>query len=417
MKNNVAGLWAALWLLGTVCIVAQAGAKTLTVGPAQTGCPHGKSAYTSISAAVAAASSGDVIEICPAVYPEQLIITRPLTLRGVEFNGFSRALLRPTLSDLQGLATEAVITVIGTHDVTIDNLAVDASQNTVASCSPGVAGIHFYNASGTVTNSAVLGAELPNPLSCTSLPFGNGFDILVDDSQSGPFAVSVLNNSIHDYTANGVQANGSGINVEIANNTISGVGPATGIFQFAVFLANGTVGHIHDNTITEGLCGSVDPTDCINIRSEGVTLRAIGDGTVVEHNFISNAQSGIFINGANNLKVIGNVISNIDAMSGMDIQGTASGFFTNSHISRNSISNVGPINSYASNNEEGCGINEYSGTGVSGNEITDNTINDAYCGVAYVSADFVQGDAYFNTLYTELNADLYPTTFPPATEP
>lgn len=89
----------------------------------------------------------------------------------------------------------------------------------------------------------------------------------------------------------------------------------------------------------------------------------------MDSNVITNAQSGIFINGANRLSVTNNQIRNIDAMSGMDIQGTASGFFTNSVIAGNSIFNVGPIDSNASNDEGGCGINEYSGTGVSGNEI------------------------------------------------
>ena len=193
----------------------------------------------------------------------------------------------------------------------------------------------------------------------------------MDANQPGSFTISVENNSIHDYTANGVQVNGAcaacaqppGITAEITGNTISGVGPAGGIFQFAVFILNGAVGHITNNVLTEGLCGSVAISDCINERSEGVTLRAVGDGTVVDGNVITNAQSGIFINGANRLRVTNNQIRNIDAMSGMDIQGTASGFFTNSVITGNSIFNVGPIDQNASNNGEGCGINEYSGTG------------------------------------------------------
>jgi hypothetical protein len=47
----------------------------------------------------------------------------------------------------------------------------------------------------------------------------------------------------------------------------------------------------------------------------------------------------------------------------------------------------------------------------------ENTVNDAYCGVAYVTADQVYSGVYMNALYATLNADLYPTTFPPAVEP
>ncbi len=101
------------------------------------------------------------------------------------------------------------------------------------------------------------------------------------------------------------------------------------------------MGKISSNVITEGLCGTLSSADCINVRSEGVTLRAVGDGTAVDRNVITNAQSGIFINGGNNLRITNNQISNIDAMSGMDIQGTASGFLTNSLIDGNTIFNVG----------------------------------------------------------------------------
>jgi nitrous oxidase accessory protein NosD len=415
-----------LILLGAVCARADQRSNATGGGPGpapplivgQTGTPCPNATYTTIGAAVAAAAANQVIEICPALYAEQLVITKPLTLVGIPVNGVSRVLLQPTLVDLDGLATEAVITVMNTSNVIIQNLAIDASHNSVASCNPGVAGIHFFNASGTVQESAIFGGQLANPLSCTSLPFGNGFGVRVDSSQPGPFAVTIKKNSIHGYTANGVQVNGAGITADIAGNTISGIGPASGIFQFAIFLLLGAVGNISDNIITEGLCGPLSAADCIAERSEGVTLRAIGDGTVVDGNIITNAQSGIFINGANKLRVTNNQIRNIDAMSGMDIQATASGYFTNSVIAGNSIHNVGPIDINASNDEEGCGINEYSGTGIfSGNQIFQNTVNDAYCGVAHVTTDSVEAGTYLNTLYAELNSDLFPSMFPPPTEP
>jgi hypothetical protein len=387
------------------------------VGQSDTACPNAR--YTTITEAVKAASPGDEIDICPGLYPEQLVITKPLTLRGIEVNEVKRVLLQPSLVDLLSLPTEAVITVMNTQGVNIENLAIDASHNSVSGCSPGVAGIHFSNSSGTVANSAIFGGHLANPLSCTSLPFGNGFGVLVDGNLTGPFQVSINQNSIHDYTANGVQVNGAGtaITAKIYGNTISGVGPSSGIFQFAIFVLNGAVGKISSNVITEGLCGTLSSADCINVRSEGVTLRAVGDGTAVDRNVITNAQSGIFINGGNNLRITNNQISNIDAMSGMDIQGTASGFLTNSVIDGNNIFNVGPIDADASNNEEGCGINEYSGTGVSGNIISNNTVNDAYCGVAYVTADHVGPNMFYNTLYTQFDSDSYPSTYPPAVEP
>jgi nitrous oxidase accessory protein NosD len=406
-----------LALLFLATFGATSSGKTLIVGQPGTPCPNAQ--YTTITGAVNAANAGDVVAICPALYPEQLIITKPLTLRGLTVNGVDRVLLQPALvAGFGGLPFEAVIAVTNTRDVTIENLAIAGSNNTVSGCAgASLAGIHYYNSSGRVENNAIFGAEVANPQSCTSLLPASGFGVEVDADQPGPFCVSVQHNSIHDYTRDGVYVTGSGVTARIEDNTISGVGPSIGTFQFAVWVLNGAVGLINRNVITEGLCGTLSVSACINLRSEGVTLKAVGDGTVVDSNVITNAQNGIFINDANRMRITNNLIRNIDALSGMDIQGTASGYFTNSLIDGNSIFNVGPIDQNASSNEEGCGINEYSGTSISGNTISNNTVNDAYCGVAAVGADRVGSGAYFNTLYTVLDSDLYPISYPPPVEP
>lgn len=420
VRNALTHIVLALLFLGIFCAASSAAPWTTTVrvvGQSSTSCPNPQ--YATITEAVNAASPGDEIDICPALYAEQLIITKPLTLRGLEVDGVKRVLIQPSsLVVVDGLGFVAVITVMNTWGVTIENLAVDAGKNGVSSCAPGLAAIHFHNASGTVRDNAIFGAQLTNPLGCTTnKPYGNGFGVQVDATASGPFQVDIKNNSIHDFTSDGVLVQDNGVKANVCENMITGVGPSGGIFQFGVFIAIGAVGLVQDNVITEGNCGTLSISDCINVRSEGVTLRAVGDGTVVNHNIITKAQSGIFANGANGVSITNNIISNIDALSGMDIQGTASGFFTNSVIEGNTVFNVGPINVNASNNEEGCGINEYSGTGVSGNTISHNTVNDAYCGVAYVTADHAESNVFLNTLYTELNSDSYPSAFPPALEP
>lgn len=421
MTTRTACVWLILSFSATFCALAdEGGGKLLVVGKPNTPCPN--PGYTTIGAAVTAAASGDVIAVCPAVYPEQLVITKPLTLRGLPVNNVSRVLLRPNLAAVSSMTTEAVITVMNTTGVIIQNLAIDASQNTITGCGTGVPGltaVHFSNSSGLLENSAIFGAQVANPASCiSSLPYGNGIAVQVDESQTGSFIVGIINNSIRDFTSQGVLVNGAGIQAEIAGNSIVGAGPSSGTFQFAIFLANGAVGNINHNVIIEGLCGDLSISDCISQRSEGITLRAIGNGTVVDSNVIAKAQSGIFINGANQLQVTNNQIRDIQSMSGMDIQASASGVFTNNVISGNQIFNVGPINSNASTNEEGCGINEYSGTGTfSGNQIWANAVTDAYCGVAHVTADVVNFGVYSDDLYNEFNSDLYLNAYPPAAEP
>ncbi len=402
-----ASIGLALLFLGTL-----SSATTFRVGKPNTACPTAQ--YTTITAAVNAAASGDVIEICPALYPEQLIITKSLTLRGVLThvniekylpccNEVKRVLLQPKMTDLQNLPFEAVITVMNTEDVTIDNLAIDAKKNTVASCDIGLSAVHFYNASGVLKDSAVLNAKLPNPKDCMTF-FGNGFGVAVDSSEAGPFHVKIEHNSIHDFQRDGIEVSNAGVNVEIEGNNISGLGPSTGINQFGIFLLSGSVGQVKGNIITEGTCGKLSATDCVNLRSEGVVLAQVGDDTVVDHNVINHVQSGIFLNTVNRARITNNLIGNIDALDGIDMESTS-----NSSVDGNTIFNATPLENFSE------GIFEVYGGGEGNNEISNNTVNDAYCGVGFVASSHVEHGTYFNVLYPELLSNGNPG--PPPTEP
>jgi nitrous oxidase accessory protein NosD len=409
--------YAGLTLLFLAVACLPSSAATRVVGKPNTACPHAQ--YTTITAAVNAADPGDVIEICPALYPEQLVITKPLVLRGIathvditQFvpccNLVDRVLLQPALTDLQALPFESVITVMNTHDVTIDNLAIDASQNTVASCDIALSAVHFFNASGRLKNSAVFGAQLSNPQNCATF-FGNGFGVVVDSTDPGPFHVTIRDNSIHDYQRDGIEVSNAGVGVEVEGNNISGLGPASGVNQFGIFLLNGAVGEVEGNVITEGLCGTLSGADCVNLRSEGVVLRSVGDGVVVDHNVINHVQSGIFLNAVNRARITNNLVGNIDLLDGIDMQGTS-----NSLVDGNTVFNATPLQN------ESEGVFEAFGPGSAGgveanNVISNNTVNDAYSGVVFVSTSHLSGNRYFNVLYPELINN--GTSGPPPTEP
>lgn len=401
--NNV------LWSVGLVLCLGAVDVSTfgsiLRVGKTQASCPH--ASYSTITAAVKAAAPGDVVEICPALYPEQVVIKKPLTLRGLTIGQVNRTLIQPTsIQPVEGLSVEAVITVMNTEQVQIENVAVDASKNTVSGCTPGLAAIHYFNASGTVENDAIFGAQLKDPQSCAEIAPGNGFGVLIDSTESGPFDVSVKYSSIHDYTKDGVSATNQGVTANVEGNSISGVGPAGGIpLQFAVFVVNGAVGVIRGNVITEGLCGTLSVADCVNARSEGVTLRAVGNETIVEHNVITNVQSGIFVNDADHARISENIITNVQQLDGIDLQGVS-----NSLLNGNIIANATPT--------EGCGIAEAPGPGSAGgvesnNVISETRVNDAFCGVAYVPTSRVVSGMYFNTLFTQFRSDVGPPSPPP----
>jgi hypothetical protein len=141
--------------------------------------------------------------------------------------------------------------------------------------------------------------------------------------------------------------------------------------QFGVFLALGATGEVVGNTITQGNCGNIAATACVNQRSEGVVLRSTGNNVYIALNVIGNVQYGIFVNGATAPFLNANIINNVD-FNGVQIQAF-----------------------------------DY------------NWVNDAYSGIGYTGGDLVGTDNYyFNTLYQTLDLDDYVTTpNPPPTEP
>lgn len=268
--------------------------KTWTVGKASAPCDGPTPDYSSIAAAINAAAAGDEIDICPTLYPEQLTITKALTLRGIGGQGVGRALIQPAVLVPGSLGNIAVITVMNTSGVTIQNLAIDAGNNTVSGCTVLLAGIHFYDASGTVDSVAISGTHFTNFQSCTSFLPGNGFGVQADEDSTTKaiLPITVRNTSIHDFGNHAILVIGSGEVVDIQNNSIVGTGPTTGMNQFGMYLVNGVTGQVIGNYITQGTCGPIDLDDCFNLRSEGVALRNVGDGVVVEGNTISNVQAG-----------------------------------------------------------------------------------------------------------------------------
>ena len=92
--------------------------------------------------------------------------------------------------------------------------------------------------------------------------------------------------------------------------------------------------------INEGTCGAFDFNDCANLRSEGIVLRAAGEGTVVDGNYITNAQSGIFINGRTKLQDYQQCDSKHRCAGWDRYSRYGVGYFTDSLIAGNTVINV-----------------------------------------------------------------------------
>jgi len=143
--------------------------------------------YANIQLAVNSIPAGSTIKICPGTYPEQVLITKNMTLLGVAANGLfgttaaganNPVIVSPTtgvvvnandLVDASGIAAQiAVVTptaqVATPIVVNISNLTVDGSNNLIAGCSPDLVGIYYQNANGTVNHVVTRFQELPPSL-------------------------------------------------------------------------------------------------------------------------------------------------------------------------------------------------------------------------------------------------------------
>jgi nitrous oxidase accessory protein NosD len=81
-------------------------------------------AHSSISAAVAAASSGDTVVVCDGTYDEQVVVRKPLTLVGRD-GAVIDAAGQPRLNVGGALPGSIGIGVVGTHDVRVTGFKVE----------------------------------------------------------------------------------------------------------------------------------------------------------------------------------------------------------------------------------------------------------------------------------------------------
>lgn len=293
-----------------------AAAKTLLVDVNKVACPT--AAYTSIQAAVNAASSGDTIRICPGVYVEQVSIDKSLTL-----SAESGAILMPSslqtnstsLSD--GSPIAVALLVANTSDVTISGIIVDGTNNAISACSPDFFGIAFQNASGTLRRSTVRNFKLTAALNgCQT-----GSGILVQSGGGQSSTVNIDTSSLHDYQKNGITANEVGTAVVIQSNVVTGVGPTTGAAQNGIQIGFGATGSITGNTVTNNIwspCTAV--ATCAAVATNILVYQS--DGTTVTNNTVSVSQIGIFI-AANSATLSGNHSTANSVFDGIHFEGNS----------------------------------------------------------------------------------------------
>jgi hypothetical protein len=303
-------------LAAVVFAPAIAGAvPTISVGTCLPKYAH----FSTISAAVAAVPAGGVILVCPGVYPEQIVISKPLTLHGQSINNADRPVIAVPLSATggSGLAVNTSSAIVSwffaaqvlVQNVTppgpvqISNLTVDGTGGNLG-CPGGntmLAGV-FY-ASGTTGYVQEVTVRNQRNSGC-------GIGIWVQNDTAPAQSITVASNSAHDFDGFGLAAMGvpSMLSITMSGNFVSGNSPVGGI------VAANVSGTISKNVVTGGFFGIRDwETDpYVNSQSPGVSISnnnvadltdpagfgiILREGSTASSNKLSNVATAFYLNG------------------------------------------------------------------------------------------------------------------------
>jgi hypothetical protein len=366
-------------------------AQTVTVGSCGTG-----TSYQTIQAAVDAASPGSTVEICPGNYPEQLIITKGLTLQGVPSDTADAAVIMSPSGGVAANATAlengssvaAQIFVQNATGVQIQNLAVDGSNNGLASCAAVLIGIYYQNASGTIARVATRNQKLEPPLTgCQS-----GIGIFAESGTGGQAVVRVQNSTMRSYQKTGVAGNGTGTTITIQGNTVVGQGPTEGAGENGIQIGYGATGVITNNSVIDHVFapGTVSASGILVIASSGVRVLL---------NTVGTAQGGIVIYGdpnfgpAENAVVTRNTVFGAYNIVGIEVCGN------NNTVLLNRVNN---------SSEAGINLDNSCSSSGNSNTVSQNSINEACAGILVgtgTTGNLTNGNTFANVNNTILQAD------------
>jgi hypothetical protein len=366
--------------------------------------------FATIQSAINASPSGTTINVCPGLYPEQVVINKALTLKGFASGNQGAAIITAPPGGIVQNATSLstgdpiaaqVLVQSGTGLVTISDMTVDGNNNQI-SCTPDLIGIYYQNSSGTITRDAVLNEVMTNDTGCQG-----GLGIFVQSGGSGSSNVSITFNHVEDYQKNGITGNEVGTSVTINGNTVIGQGPTTGAAENSIQIGFGATGSITSNTVSSDVWAPdtfSDPGDA----AAGLLVYDAAN-VIISKNNVSATQFGIAVVGdgafsADHASVTNNTVSATHIFDGIDL-------CNNSNTVTGNV--INGSDEAAIHIDGSCG-------GSTGSVVKSNTINSACAGIligANSSVSSSSPNTYYNTITLVQNNGSDACTPPPGARP
>jgi nitrous oxidase accessory protein NosD len=323
------------------------------------------------------ANPGDTVRVAPGVYTEQVTIgagKNDLTLR-------SARQLQATIKAppaIPALDPKAIVRVNAAQGVTVRDFIITGPGD--GGCDSLRFGVRVDGGgSATIRDNHITHIRdiLPPPAlsGCQ-----NGVGILVGRQFEGQIGTAkILDNTIDNYQKGGIVVDNTGSSAEVAHNVTFGVGPSGTIAQNGIQISRGATAAVHHNEVSGHAYLGPD-------EATGILLFLGGGGVLVEHNRVTDNQTGIRAISATgpviqHNKVFGSSCGTTPCLSpahGIQLCGTTDCFTgfgptTGATVSHN-----------RSNNNEGDGI-RVSGTS-SGNTIEYNHMKGNGDGVLFFDA-------------------------------
>jgi parallel beta-helix repeat protein len=322
------------------------------------------------------------IKVAGGNYPEAFTITKPVTIIGAGATATSGNNFTPTVIDPTTLVTdtdpnhsttpEVIVDVSGTTGVTLQALAVSGAnaQSQFSDCTENFMGVYFHNASGSMSQMAVTGIELP------TADFGcqDGLGVYVA-SDTGSSSVSMNKLTVNTFDKNGITCRDATTSCTVTNSHVTGIGPTSLIAQ------NGIEGYgvasitlTNDTVKKDSYTGGGGPA-----QATGLLVLDVGTVSATSNHLSLNDINGYFADDgtgppAGTWTITGNTVSGATQPGGQ--LGYGDGIVLDSTTNPVTISG----NTVTTSKEYGIALYGASNAQVTGNTVTGSKSDGIYVG-------------------------------------
>jgi parallel beta-helix repeat protein len=328
-----------------------------------------------ISYALTKAPSGATIKVAAGTYPEQLVISKNVSIAGV----VNKTIIEPSILPAADTDTDsaqsqyAIIDATSGATVNLTNLTIDgqAAQNQFNSCVNDFVGVYYHDASGTMTADTVTNIELP------PADFGcqDGLGVYVASDAGHNSSVGMNYDTVTNYDKNGITCDDAGTDCSVTGSAVTGIGPTGLIAQNGIQFYDADGGSVMGSTVSgDSYTGGFYTAAGLLVISTG-TLNVSG-------NTVSNSDVNIYLgtDGSGPAPGVWSVTSNTVTGATDKVPGGSAGF--GDGIQLDSTSNPVTIKSNTVTGGAENGISVFSATGatLSKNKTISNVGDGIYIG-------------------------------------